>query len=264
MSRFVSILKTLPGAQALRRMRYTRFFKNAKNLNLFLGVYPSFEVASAQAPKNKLQGYDHDSPAALYDEYMEKLAPFDFPALFWLERLQGDVKTVFDFGGHVGIKYYAYSRYLSSKEQLKWTTYDLPAVVSRGKALAKKKAAHALSLTDELDQLKEGYDLLFASGSLQYLETPVEKIFGELEKKPRYVLINMLPLNDQEDVVTLQNIGPAYCPYKIFGRRRFLQNLEKAGYRLVDEWKNPDKHCIIPFHDDKSVHSYTGMLFQRA
>lgn len=258
----INKIKETPGIRYLREKRYTRFFNNADNLNLFNGVFNDFVGASLSAPTNKNIGYDNEEPASLYDEYMKEVSSVDFPALFWLEKLQDEVRSIYDFGGHVGIKYYAYRELLSSKERIRWTTYDLPAVVSRGRQISRRENATSLNFSDNVYDLENGYDLLFASGSLQYLENPIELIFGNLKNKPKYVLINMTPFHESKAYVTLQNIGPAFCPYKIFHRDSFLSQLKSFGYELQAEWKNPEKVCIIPFHAGHSIVGYTGLLLK--
>ncbi len=243
-------------------MRYARFFAHANNLNLFHGVFDNFQQAEASAPQTKILGYNNEQPAAMYDEYMDAVSAVDYPAVFWMERLKDDVKSVYDFGGHVGIKYYAYRKYLSPCPDINWTTYDLPAVVARGRRIASEKNASRLTFSDHVSDLETGYDMLFASGSFQYLENPIDLLLGNLQNKPKYILINMVPLHDSESYATLQNIGTAFCPYKIFERGSFLKQLESYGYALVSEWKSLEKVCIIPFHHGRSIHGYTGMLLK--
>lgn len=180
MNSVVLKLKEMPGIKSLRKKRYARFFAGATNFNLFQGVFETFVQAESSAPQTKNLGYNSEEPAALYDEYMEAVSPGDFPALFWMERLKSEVKSIFDFGGHVGIKYFAYRKLLSSNSDLKWTTYDLPAVVTRGRKIATQQKASNLSFADDVKELESGYDMLFASGSFQYLENPVDLLLAQL------------------------------------------------------------------------------------
>lgn len=184
MSSLATKIKDMPGLRFLREKRYSRFFKNAVNFNLFNGVFEDFASATAAAPDNKDIGYDNEAPASMYDEYMNAVASVDFPALFWLEKLKNEVRSVYDFGGHVGIKYYAYRELLTSKESIRWTTYDVPAVVARGRQIARRENATSLNFSDSVSDLEKGYELLFASGSWQYLEDPIELIFGNLKISP--------------------------------------------------------------------------------
>lgn len=244
----------------VRKIRYARYFEKAQGTNLFHQTFPDFKSAELAAPKTRALGYDNENSANMYDEYTQNISAVDYPVIFWMERLKDEVKRVYDFGGHVGIKYYAYSKFLSS--DLNWTTYDVPAVVARGRQLATDKKVMNLDFSDDIKDLETGFDLFFASGSFQYLENPVDLVFKGLKNKPKYVLINMMTLHDTTTTVTIQNIGTAFCPYKIFQKASFLKQLEAHGYELIDEWKNAEKYCEIPFHEKESLHGYTGLLLK--
>lgn len=260
MSDLKALIKILPGMSVVRKIRYARYFEKAQDTNLFYGIFPDFKSAELAAPKNKALGYDNENSASMYDEYTQNIGAVDYPAIFWMERLRDEVKSVYDFGGHVGIKYYAYSKFLSS--DLNWTTYDVPAVVARGRQLAANKKVSNLQFSDDLKDLEAGFDLFFASGSFQYLENPIDLVFKALKNKPKYVLINMMTLHDTQTTVTLQNIGTAFCPYKLFHKSSFLKQFEAYGYELIAEWKNSEKYCEIPFQNMESLYGYTGLLLK--
>ncbi len=260
MSNLKAMIKLIPGMSVVREFRYARYFEKAENTNLFHRTFPDFKSAELAAPKTRALGYNNENSANMYDEYIQNISAVDYPAIFWMERLRDEVKSVYDFGGHVGIKYYAYSKFLSSN--VNWTTYDVPSVVARGRQLASDKKALTLRFSDDLKDLETGFDLFFASGSFQYLENPLELVFKGLTNKPKYVLINMTTLHDTTTTVTIQNIGTAFCPYKIFQKASFLKQLEAYGYQLTAEWKNAEKYCEIPFHEKESLYGYTGLLLK--
>jgi putative methyltransferase (TIGR04325 family) len=82
-----------------------------------------------------------------------------------------------------------------------------------------------------------------------------------LAAPPRFILLNLLPVVEGPGFVTLQNIGPAFCPYAIWSRGELVDRLRQLGYALVDSWENAEKACTIPFHPDRSVRGYSGFLF---
>ena len=52
---------------------------------------------------------------------LEQVNPRDYPLLFWFSELFREGATsVFDFGGHIGVKYYAFQRYLPYPDNLRW------------------------------------------------------------------------------------------------------------------------------------------------
>lgn len=256
------VLKEAPGVRALRRLRYERFFAAATDANLFRGVYRDFAEAAATAPDTRALGYDHPEPAAMYRERAERLHPSDYPVLFWLQKWGPRVKRVFDFGGHVGVSYYAYQRVLSFPPELRWTVCDVPTVVEAGAALAHTRGARQLQFTTHRDD-GSGADLWLANGSLQYLEEPLHRLVSALEVRPRYVIANMLPVTDGESFVTLQNIGTAFCPYRIHHRASVIEGVRALGYSLVDSWVNPEKSCHVPFSGRHHVDAYVGLGFER-
>jgi len=103
----------------------------------------------------------------MYLEVLDSLREWDDPILFWLSRFPGTLSKVFDYGGHVGILYYGFSKYLRFPDAFQWTVCDVPAVTRAGRDLATKRRAGQLSFTNEPRDIEEGYGVLLASGSLQ-------------------------------------------------------------------------------------------------
>jgi len=255
----------LPGLLDLRKARYGRRFATAERVNLFRGVYPDVATATAAIPPTKPAGYDNDAPAAMYDERTRQIYPSDYPALFWLSRLLTEQQCrVFDIGGHIGVGYYAYQTYLRYPSSLLWRVSDVPAVAERGRELAKTKdPAGFLTFTSDLHEA-DGFDILFASGSIQYLPLTLGQLLAGLATKPRHVLVNLLPLHARETYFTVQNIGTAFCPYRIEARDAFVAGITAAGYRLRDSWENLEKRCDIPFAESHySLDRYYGFCFER-
>lgn len=255
----INTIKTSPGISHLLRRRYERYFAAGVNTNLFRGVFQTHEEAQASAPLTKGVGYDNPEPAKMYREYMEHLTLQDYTCLFWLEKIVAGPMMLLDLGGHVGVKYYAYRRYLANHGMLNWRVFDVPAVTKEGQRLADEMGAKNLSFTSDYDSIQDA-DILFASGSLQYLNPSLAAMMSS-SAKPAYILVNNLPVYDGPTVYTLQNIGTAFCPYKIFNGAEFVKQLEARRYELLDTWKVPGKGCHIPYHPRESIESYTGYVF---
>ena len=255
-------LLELPILRQLRRRRYDVLFGRVTGGGSFRGVFKDFDEAARSAPSNAPLGYDVQQAGEMYRDRMTRVFPSDYPALFWLRDRLPNARRVFDLGGHVGVSYYAYRRYVPFPAGLRWTVCDVPSVTAAGAALAREQEAHALDFTNVVGDAS-GCDILMAAGSLQYIETPFADQLRSLRELPGSILVNKLATHPRREFVTLQNIGITYCPYRISARDGFPETLAPLGYRLVDTWENPDLVCRVPFHADAGPISYVGYLFER-
>jgi putative methyltransferase (TIGR04325 family) len=252
----------------VRQRRYARHFAAATQRGLHLGVFGSFAEAVAAVPAGRPIGADHPHAADLIipggAHLLEEVNPRDYALLFWLSRfLREGATSVFDFGGHVGVKYYGFRRYLAYPDAFRWTVYDMPTVTRAGEALAAERPdTRGLAFTNRLEDA-DGMDVFFAAGSLQYEETPLDRLLGRLTQPPPRLLLSGLPLTEGPGFVTLQTNGPGCAPYAIRNRGQFIREVEGAGYTLEDAWAILEKKCVIPFHEDRLVRSYSGLYFRR-
>jgi len=245
-----------------RAVNNRRFSRKSAWARLFRGVYGSFSEAIAAAPKNLPVGYDNAAAAAFLIQEDWKVLPSDYPVLFWLARALPGSNSVFDLGGYVGISYYSYKKYLDYPERLQWRIYDVPAVIQAGEELAARNRCSDLCFTNRFEEAGRA-DILLACGSLQFVETPLAEKLAALGQKPKHIVINKLPLHSGKTFVTLQNMGPAVCPYYIFNDEEFIRSIRDLGYALVDRWENPEFGARIPFHPENSVERFSGLYFLR-
>lgn len=254
--------RQLPVVRPFLESRYERFFREAQGMQLFRGVYSSYEEASRSAPEVRGVGYDQAEPAQMYRDRLDVVFHTDYPVLYWLSKLSSDVQKIFDFGGHVGVKYYAYKKYIHHPEGFSWIVSDVPAVVEAGRQLATERGAANLSFVGDILECS-GVDLLLCTGSLQYVPWALGEKLEQVEIKPRHIIVNATPIGDGPTFFTLNSIGVAFCPYRVANRDEFVGEIVEHGYELVDEWENPGKDMQIPFHDDISLNKYRGFYFRR-
>lgn len=249
---------------SIQKHQYEKTFAKNRGANLFRGVFTSFEEAERSAPKTLPLGYDNPESAAMYLERTRKTYPTDYPVLFWLNKLFADgVNSVFDVGGHIGVSYYAYRRYLAYPPHLRWVVHDVPAVMARGREFAQERdKERCLDFADTFDRIS-GFDVMTAQGSLQYLPESLAERLASVAVPPKHLVINLTPLHERLSFYTLQSVGTAFCPYRILSVAEFLRPLEQLGYQLIDSWDNPDKKCHIPFYPEHSLERYHGFLFSR-
>jgi len=252
--------------QRLSKSRHKHRFAH-DGYGSFLGVFDTFEQAIESAPKTKNIGYDSAELAREYAQMLEDnnwegsgrvIASYDYPVLFWLSQIISQDSSVFDFGGNVGIHFYAYRNYINAIKDMQWMICEVPEIAKIGKAIAQNRNIPNLNFTSEFNDLK-AKNIFIASGSIQYMQNLAQKLSLNL---PRHLLINRLPLYDGEQFVTLQNGGKVFYPQYVFNKANFITELECLGYKLMDIWEDKIDSCIIPFHPEKSVPFYSGLYFK--
>lgn len=263
--RLIDTLAHWPPLQRQLQRRYEHHFCRARGkAHLFRGVFDSFAAAQDSAPPAAALGYNNADAAALYLERSEQIYPGDYPVLFWLSKLlAGSPQQLLDLGGHIGVSYYAYRRYLDYPAKLRWNVHDVAAVMERGRILARDMdGSGQLQFCARIDEL-DAIDLLLALGSLQYLPDTLAQRLARLPALPPHLLLAAVPIHARQSYFTLQNMGSAFCPYRITAMEEFVASFEAMGYQLIDRWESPEKSCLIPFHPQHSLERYHGFYFRR-
>jgi len=226
--------------------------------NTFHGVFRDFAAAAASAPADRPLGYDNPGAAELYRDLLDAPRHDDYPAIFWLHRVLRGGRRLLEIGGHVGVAYYAFERLLSPGEGLTWTILDTPAVAAAGRRLARERGRSNLHFVSDFSEVTEPVDVVFASGSLQYVPGPLlPERLRAMPALPRHVLINKTPVTDRDGFVTLQDIGLSCCPYRVHSRAELIDPLLAMGYRLVDSWRK-DRRLAVPGHPKRTLDHYSG------
>lgn len=263
------ILKQIPWAvqtyRYFQELNYERKFAG-DCYGCFRGVYETFEEAIQSVPKTKSVGYDNSELAQEYQytaELETTVQSYDYPVLFWLSSIFNNHQqnlSIFDFGGNVGVHFYAYEKYIKYPDKLKWLVCEVPEIMKAGKELAHKRGRSNLVFTDEFEEATSK-DVFLASGSIQYVEN-LSLSLSSLTKKPQHLLLNILPFYEGEKFVTLQNGGKAFYPSYVFNKNDFINSLNRIGYDLVDLWENRYFYCLIPSHPEKSGAFFHGLYFK--
>jgi putative methyltransferase (TIGR04325 family) len=257
----MDLVSRIPPVQALRERKYEHVFRSHQGL--VRGVFADFEHARRSAPVGKPVGMESPEYVEHHTDRADYIQAYDYPFLFWLDRILPTVRSVFDFGGNVGVHYFAYAPYLTYPADLKWVVCELPNLIRAGERMALERQAHQLTFTTWFGDA-EGTDVLIAAGALQYIERPLGEQLVALRSRPRHLLLNKLPLYDGEPFVTLQNGGPVFAPQHVFNRAQFLRALKYLGYELVDAWEVPEFSCAVPFQPGRFVSRYSGLYLRCA
>src|SRR3546814_1646742 len=137
--------------------------------NDYYGVYPTFaaarDAANSLSTRELPASYDIEAAGRLYRDHMQRIRVSDYPLVFWLGRLIADgQRSVFDLGGHIGVSYYGFRKYIDYPADLSWTIHDLPSVMAAGRRWAQgHDAERQLSFIDSVEHA-DGQDILLSTG----------------------------------------------------------------------------------------------------
>ncbi len=226
--------------------------------------FDSFAAAESYIQRYNLLSHSHPSNVTMHMLHFSEAARVsDFPVLFYLQRILGEAKTVLDIGGSGGNLFYCYSHYLAFPETLRWTVFEVPGNVTRGRQIAAERGESRLHFVDNLDQCPEA-DVVIISGSLHYFDALPPELLQYLVRKPKHVFINRTPVIDGPSAITVQDAGWYYAmsPARILSRRALLDSMADARFDLVDEWIVPDLRLRIPLHPQSSASAYSGFYFR--
>ena len=255
----------LPGLRVLSEPVYRRLFRRPFQRNAqYYGVYDSYMEALAAAPATLPTGYDVAASGRMYRNYLEQIRVSDYPAVHWLSRLLASGQhRIFDLGGHIGLSYYGFRRYLDYPPGMRWLVHDVPAVVAAGREWADAHDPQGRLAFTVSSEDADGTDVLFTAGALQYLDYTLAELLQRLHHPPAHVLVNTVPMHPERGYFTLQNIGFAICPYRVACLPEFVAGIEALGYSVVDRWESFERHLEVPFEPDCDIDRYYGFYFAR-
>lgn len=159
------------------------------------GIFETFEEGWAAARRATSESHEHPSIAELHIDLAKTLRPSDYAVLYWLLRISSSEINLFDFGGNVGNLYYSYRPYLQQQREIHWIVLDLPAVVERGRAIARDRSADGLRFTESAADMPSNA-ILLASGSFHYWEGGVARFLEQFAKPPEHILLNRTPIHE--------------------------------------------------------------------
>ncbi|SDC04095.1 methyltransferase, TIGR04325 family [Ruegeria marina] len=229
----------------------------------FIGAYPDRNTAVAQVSKGTPSSYDNDKIAPLNFELMSETHIWDYPIMFWLERLMQPGLNVLDAGGHFGTKFIAF-RDRIDLGQVDWNVYDVPATIRAALRLQQSgKVPDQIKFFDDLSKA-QAPDVLLASGLLQYLDIGFHELVDSLPSPPKHILLNKVATTNGPTVVTLEKIGSGRIPYQIRNRAEFEHGIAAMGYRIRDSWHIPSLARTIATHPSLGASTSRGYVLERA
>jgi putative methyltransferase (TIGR04325 family) len=235
-------------------------FKNESPYGYF-GNYTSWEEA-----KNDSAGYDSDiilnkvkesllqvkEGKAVYerDSVLFDHIEYSFPVLAALLRVavkkQGTL-NVLDFGGALGTSYFQSKYFLSVVDNLRWNIVEQKKFVDCGRAYFTDSS---LQFFDSIDHCLENTrpNVIFISGSVQYLENPYVFLENLLNYKFSYIIIDRIAFTlNNRDLLTVQKVQPdiysASYPAWFFAEDKF-RRIFSSHYELICDFDSMDEGNI--------------------
>ena len=244
------LMSNLPGIVHVRRLYHkTRFFHGGGDYVRFWGAFETAEAARKHLADECPSNYAEADLTEVNRESFLQVHLFDYPIIFWLNKIQGEYKSLIDFGGHIGVKYYAYEKFLPHLQGINWTVVEVPFAVERGRKEASERGASNLTFSDSLDNKQ--CDVLFISGAMQYASKSIGELLDSMHSFPRLIILNKLPVHLGADLYTLENFGNAKIHYRIFNKDNFDELLHRRGFRKIDTWTIPSREITIPFAEEQ-------------
>ncbi len=216
----------------------------------------------AKAKAHIPPGHDKEpDESKLFHDFWLGVRDEDFPVVRILTGLLPNVNTIFDLGGNNGICFYQYRTQLAYPPGMRWIVCDVPSVNEAGRQMALKRGETQLDFTDHRED-GSGVDVYLTTGTLQYLEKPLDVLLASLKEKPRNVIVNRVPMTETSTFYTLQKTTHVIHPYYVANRADFIASIEALGYKLVEEWKN-DRTCEVILRPDRQIRHFHGFYFVR-
>jgi len=238
-----------------------RVMARRDHTGLYSGIYPSYQAAMSAVPQSRQSGWNTDNSAKLWSDHIDPVRLSTYPVFFWLNQLYRDNHALVDAGGSIGVTYYGYKRLGRLPPGATWTVVEVTKIAEEGTRIAQREQAVGLSFLDRLQDVRR-CDILISCGAMQFMETSVPGMLEALPEKPRYLILNKLPMTQYDDFWTLQNYGPAVTPNRLYNERKFLEYFNGHGYQLRDRWDVQDLDCIIPFYPERYLKEFAGFVFE--
>ncbi|HLX72268.1 MAG TPA: methyltransferase, TIGR04325 family [Verrucomicrobiae bacterium] len=242
----------------LNRHKYSRFV--LQSLAGFRRPFATMQEARQAAEKIGLGSHEEQSNIELHLKKGESARLSDYPVLFWLQECLLSTRKVLDLGGNVGNLFYCYEKYLQFPNDLTWTVFDLSRTLDAGRNLANQRRATKLRFVDQIDNLEE-YDLLLVSGSMHYLEPSLLELLKRSSRRPRWVIINRVPLSERDTYFAVQKDFHIAVACRVEKLNSVKSGMHDLGYDLKDFWQITDRDLKLPFFPDYCVNSYSGLFF---
>ena len=201
--------------------------------------------------------YERDSVLFDKTEYAYPL----LAGLMWVAARHKGFLNVLDFGGSLGTTYFQNRLFLKDLAQVTWNIVEQEHYVDVGKQfLEDSRLKFHVSLDDCIASAEP--NVAICSSSLQYVERPYDVLSKIAAAKIKCLIVDRTPFHlGDEDRLCVQQVPKeiynASYPSWIFSHSKFILEIQKLGFTILDEFDNQDTQTgPISFF-------YNGMIITR-
>ncbi len=170
-----------------------------------------------------------------------------------LNHIQKEKISILDFGGATGGHYKFLKQFISESIKLDYTVCETQALVRKAAEIFTNSE---LSFIDDINKINFKPDIIFSSGTLQYLAEP-KKVYDEFFRlNPKFIFIDRFPIIESDkDLLTVQHVPKSVYngtyPCWFFSKSKW-ENEIKEHYELFIKW-NP-KNDYVFLEGEKVYH----------
>jgi putative methyltransferase (TIGR04325 family) len=233
-------------------------------LNRLLAFHGSFETLQEAehcvAGYRCANGHEHERLTASQIASAETTRASDYPVLFHLAPLAGQLRSVFDLGGSVGNLFYVLEKHLRFSDDLVWKVHDLPGKRPLALALARERNERRIVFVEGFEAAS-GVDLLIAAGSVHYFEQSLPDLLRRLDRLPAHVMINRTPFFTERAITSVHDGGDWIIPCKLHDADRLVRDMALLGYETVAQWFAHERTMPVPLFPEYRE-PYKGFYFR--
>lgn len=210
------------------------------------GYFDSREEAETTLRRRKnLITHQNDNTGSINIDSSLSAHSFDYPAMFFLQKLvkKGKLRTVTDLAGQSGPKYICYRKYIDFPSDLVWQIVGRPASQLDREQLSLTNVG-TLRFHESVEDTKP-CSALICSGTLPYLDIPLEQLLRNLPAMPAVIILNEVPVAEKAGFYMLETLGRSQILHKAMALPEFEQIRKTFGYRLVSRWDIPERSFVL-------------------
>ena len=233
--------RSLPGAAIARSIERT------SRARRFSGALETRAAAQESVIRRAGKGYDDEAISDVSFDLICRRTAWDYPIMFWLQRLLPNADALIDAGGNLGTKYIAFHDLIDLRP-IRWRVFGLPAIVNAARRHQSKGTLPLeIKFYTDVNTLPAA-NILLCSGLLQYKDVAFPEFVAALPARPDHILLNKAALRDGPELYTIEKIGEGCVTYRIRDRRIFGVQIDSMGNKILDSWNITDLGNVISTH----------------